>query len=452
MRIATSSVPADKSLLLAILTAATMALNCLFSPIQAAAETCEAQDFSREVDQSGAVLRNFNSSMTPELDRKLQQLKAAKGWNDQDFQNLAQDYLFDAKTAGLDSKANALLDRLDELGSVGEQGGADCSKLAELKATGVELLAVMKAKSAHTLQKIDEEIAKGNGSAAGDARTALRLPDAEVRELLLDKETEGNAENKQAPAEGIVLKPSQAEKAAVAEKRTEPRKQQPPESRPPAEKPKSPRTESWETVTEAAPPQPVAPGDESRVALNDVPSPENGPAPPLPLPPDAFAGPDEGYTVEEIRDATRGFFGTISTNLATVIEHAFSQWGRPTAYVLGQEGGGAFLAGLRYGDGTLFMRSGVTRKVYWHGPSLGYDFGAEGSRTLYLIYSLGQPDDLFRRYTGIDGSAYLVGGVGVTLLKGGPVILAPIRSGIGLRIGANIGYVRFSREPTWNPF
>jgi hypothetical protein len=92
------------------------------------------------------------------------------------------------------------------------------------------------------------------------------------------------------------------------------------------------------------------------------------------------------------------------------------------------------------------------RQVYWHGPSLGYDFGAEGSRTLFLIYSLKASDDLFRRYVGVDGSAYVLGGVGLTVLKGGPVVMAPIRTGVGLRLGANIGYVRFTPHATWNPF
>lgn len=161
---------------------------------------------------------------------------------------------------------------------------------------------------------------------------------------------------------------------------------------------------------------------------------------------------EAGYTIDEIRDATRGFFGTISTNLASVIEHTFSIAGRPTGYVLGQEGGGAFLAGLRYGDGTLFMRTGGTQRVYWHGPTIGADIGAAGSRTLFLIYKLKDPADLFRSFTGLDGSAYFVGGFGVTLMKGGPVIMAPIRSGLGLRLGANIGYVRFTGRPTWNPF
>jgi hypothetical protein len=98
------------------------------------------------------------------------------------------------------------------------------------------------------------------------------------------------------------------------------------------------------------------------------------------------------------------------------------------------------------------MRTGGERPVYWHGPSLGYDFGAEGSRTMFLIYRLADPEALFRSFTGIDGSAYLVGGVGITFLKGGDVIMAPIRSGLGLRLGANVGYVRFTPKATWNPF
>jgi hypothetical protein len=127
--------------------------------------------------------------------------------------------------------------------------------------------------------------------------------------------------------------------------------------------------------------------------------------------------------------------------------------GRPTAYVLGTEGGGALLAGLRFGKGKLYMRSerGV-RDVYWHGPSVGTDLGASGSRTLFLIYRMHGTEDLYRTFTGIDGSAYFVGGVGLTLLKGGPVIMAPIRSGVGMRLGANLGYVRFTPQATWNPF
>jgi hypothetical protein len=170
------------------------------------------------------------------------------------------------------------------------------------------------------------------------------------------------------------------------------------------------------------------------------------------LPPITFETADEGYTIDEVREASRGFFGAISTNLASVIEYAFANSGRPTGYILGTEGGGAFLAGLRYGKGTLYLRQGGTRPIHWHGPSIGYDLGAEGGRTLILVYRMRDPAQLYRSFTGVDGSAYLVGGVGMTLLKGGDVIMAPIRSGIGLRLGANIGYLRFTDQPTWNPF
>ena len=175
----------------------------------------------------------------------------------------------------------------------------------------------------------------------------------------------------------------------------------------------------------------------------------------VPPPGEAAAGDAgaDGYTIEEVQEATRGFFGTISTSLASVIEHAFKTSGRPTAYVLGTEGGGAFLAGLRFGEGKLYMRhGGDVSKVWWHGPSVGGDIGATGARTMFLIYRLPDRNALFRSFTGVDGSAFFVGGVGMTVLKGGDVIMAPIRTGLGFRLGANIGYVRFTNQQTWNPF
>ena len=159
-----------------------------------------------------------------------------------------------------------------------------------------------------------------------------------------------------------------------------------------------------------------------------------------------------GYTSDEIADAGRNFFGTVSNGLARAIEYAFQKQGRPNGYILGEEAGGAFVAGLRYGEGMLYTRSAGEHKVFWQGPSLGYDFGAEGSRTMILVYNLNYPDQIYKRYTGIDGSAYLVGGVGITFQKRGNVILAPIRSGVGVRLGANVGYLKYTRAPTWNPF
>jgi hypothetical protein len=159
-----------------------------------------------------------------------------------------------------------------------------------------------------------------------------------------------------------------------------------------------------------------------------------------------------GYSIDEIMAASAGFFGKVSANLGAVIEYLFKKSGRPAGYILGTEGGGAFLAGLRYGKGTLYVRAGSTQKIYWHGPSLGTDVGADGSKTMFLIYRLKNPDDIYASFAGVDGSAYFVGGVGATLVTNGSVIVAPIRSGVGLRLGANIGYLRFTSHSTWNPF
>ena len=163
--------------------------------------------------------------------------------------------------------------------------------------------------------------------------------------------------------------------------------------------------------------------------------------------------PREGtFSMREIRDAGHGFFGSISQGLASVIEYAFKRQGRPNGYILGEDVGGAFVAGLRYGEGMLYTKDAGHHKVYWQGPSLGYDAGAEGSKVMVLVYNLRDPEQMYRRFGGIDGSAYVVGGVGMTFLSHGDVILAPIRSGIGLRLGANIGYLKYTRRPTWNPF
>jgi hypothetical protein len=160
----------------------------------------------------------------------------------------------------------------------------------------------------------------------------------------------------------------------------------------------------------------------------------------------------ETFSSDEITGAGHRFFGNVTKGLASVIEYAFQQQGRPNGYILGEEGGGAFVAGLRYGEGVLHTKSAGRRRVYWQGPSIGYDFGAEGSKTMILVYDMYSPDEIFYDYAGVGGQAYLVGGAGITFLKSGHVIMAPIRSGIGLRLGANVGYLKFTRQPTWNPF
>jgi hypothetical protein len=158
------------------------------------------------------------------------------------------------------------------------------------------------------------------------------------------------------------------------------------------------------------------------------------------------------YLPGEIVDTGHKFFGTVSRSLASLVEKAGSQWGQPNGYVLGQEAGGALFAGLRYGEGTLYTKNAGDLRVYWQGPTLGWDVGGEGARTMMLVYNLPATRAIYQRFGGVDGSAYLVGGFGMTALTIGDVTVVPIRSGVGLRLGANVGYLKFTPSATWNPF
>ena len=158
------------------------------------------------------------------------------------------------------------------------------------------------------------------------------------------------------------------------------------------------------------------------------------------------------FSPNEIVDAGHRFFGGISRGLATIVEKAVSQWGLPNGYILGEEGGGAFFGGLRYGEGMLYTKNAGDLKVFWQGPSVGWDFGGEGARTMMLVYKLPATHAIYQRFGGIDGSAYFIGGLGMTALTANNIVVVPIRSGLGLRLGANIGYLKFTPQPTWNPF
>ncbi len=186
------------------------------------------------------------------------------------------------------------------------------------------------------------------------------------------------------------------------------------------------------------------------------PGPQAVPPPgPPPGPPVAQPGPQPGageFSPNEIVDAGHRFFGGISRGLATIVEKAVSQWGLPNGYVLGEEGGGAFFGGLRYGEGMLYTKNAGDLKVFWQGPSVGWDFGGEGARTMMLVYKLPATHAIYQRFGGIDGSAYFIGGLGMTALTANNIVVVPIRSGLGLRLGANIGYLKFTPQPTWNPF
>jgi hypothetical protein len=161
------------------------------------------------------------------------------------------------------------------------------------------------------------------------------------------------------------------------------------------------------------------------------------------------------FTSGELVSAGQQFFGTVSRGLASLIERAVGQWGLPNGYVLGEEAGGAFFGGLRYGEGMLYTKNAGDLKVFWQGPSLGWDFGGDGARTMMLVYRLPATQAIYRRFGGISGSAYFVGGFGKTALTANDannnIVLVPIRSGVGLRLGANVGYLKFTPQATWNP-
>ena len=160
---------------------------------------------------------------------------------------------------------------------------------------------------------------------------------------------------------------------------------------------------------------------------------------------DTFAG-------EEIVETGGEFFGSVSQGLASLVERATSQFGLPNAYILGQEAGGAFFAGARYGEGTMYTRNQGEHAIFWQGPTVGIDFGGDGSKVMMLVYNLSSVQEAYERYPGVDGSAYVIGGLGMTVMKMKDVVIVPIRSGVGLRAGLNVGYLKFTDQPTWNPF
>jgi hypothetical protein len=191
----------------------------------------------------------------------------------------------------------------------------------------------------------------------------------------------------------------------------------------------------------------------SVLAQANPPPPSNAPGP-QPQGPQSQSQQPQGqhYSSNEIIDAGHRFFGTISRGLAQIVEKAGSQFGLPNGYVLGQEAGGAVVAGLRYGEGILYTKNAGDLRVFWQGPSLGFDFGGEGARTMMLVYNLPATDAIYQRFAGIDGSAYFVGGLGMTALTMNNIVVVPIRTGVGMRLGANVGYVKFTPTATWNPF
>jgi hypothetical protein len=166
----------------------------------------------------------------------------------------------------------------------------------------------------------------------------------------------------------------------------------------------------------------------------------------------ANPGSPESFRSDELVESGHQFFGSASRGIALALQEAIRRWGEPNGYILGQEASGAFFGGLRYGEGKLFTRNAGDRRIFWQGPSLGFDVGGDGARTMMLVYNMPFTDALYKRFVGVDGSAYFIGGFGVTAVAADEMVVVPIRAGVGARLGVNIGYLKFTSEPTWNPF
>lgn len=166
----------------------------------------------------------------------------------------------------------------------------------------------------------------------------------------------------------------------------------------------------------------------------------------------ALADAPPQFTLDEVVDSGHRFFGALSRGLAEAVQEAGRRWGLPNGYILGQEASAAFVGGLRYGEGKMYTRNAGDQRIYWQGPSVGFDAGADGDRTMMLVYNLPAVNAIFRRFGGIDGSAYFVGGFGFTALGSDGMVVVPIRTGVGARLGVNLSYLKFTPRATWNPF
>lgn len=161
---------------------------------------------------------------------------------------------------------------------------------------------------------------------------------------------------------------------------------------------------------------------------------------------------DAGYDQETVLDAAQDVFGGGAEGLAGIVENLFSEFGRPNAYIAGEEAGGGLVAALRYGGGTLHHKIEGERPVHWTGPSIGFDAGGDAAKVFILVYNLYDTQNLYRRYPAAEGQFYFIGGLGVSYYQRQDIVIVPIRLGVGLRAAANVGYIKFREDRTLNPF
>lgn len=378
------------------------ALTANSSP--ALAQSCSEEEIGRIIDETGVILRQINDEYSPKLTAKLEIVAATRELSEAQVADYARALMRDPEVTAAEVRASELLGRIEAIGDEATGDAADCEKRKAIEANAAELRDALTGKYRILFANIDADLS-GRSKA----------------------EDEPAAEPKVAEVAPKVEEPA-APKAA-----TEPAL----EPLPPEEEVATLPGTDWSADQDAG---------SSGIVDYEPAVPNTGPR---------LSALDEElttYSSDEILSAGKGFFGSVTTGMASVVTYAFQQAGRPSGYIFGNEGSVAFIAGLRYGKGRLHTKRGGSRTVYWQGPSIGTDAGAEGARTLILVYNLKEPIDIFAHFGGVDGAAYVVGGVGITFLTDGDLVLAPIRSGIGLRLGANIGYLKFTPERSIIPF
>lgn len=426
-----------------------------------AAPACTAQDFGAVVDQTAQALRDLNINGANRFQAKLRSLKEKHGLTEDEIQTRAAS-LQDDKMSEFNREIDGLVNQMDTLSQT-PNDKINCEKLDELKRVRDRLLTIMGQKSGYMLAKADIELDKAGGGAPSPAPagttprphadTAAPAPSASATPRTPPKSDRLDVKPAESADKGPDLPPVTAKKEVppkVAETPAPKAAPTLPERR--SEPTKTAKNWTPESQTFApTPPNLLKPDrqrDDPAAPLALAPAPDGQ----VQLPPPGQGNSEATYSIAEIQEAGRGIFGTITAQFAGAINYAFQNFGQPNAYITGGEGGAAILAGLRYGKGMLHVKTAPQSEIYWQGPSVGYDLGAEGSNALFLVYNLDDPNRIYGRFTGVGGAAYVAGGVGVNVLGKGNMVMVPIRSGVGLRLGANLAYLKFTERQTWNPF
>jgi hypothetical protein len=404
--------------------AAAIAMVMAFPSVGRAAQSCDARAFGLQIDQAAQALRTLNHESEKRFHGRLDVLAKRHGWTDAQRADKAAAAMDDAKLEAFNNDIEELASQLDAL-SATPNSDVSCTRLDELKTVQQKLVTVMGQKSGFILAQLEAEGAKA--------------PVSPYAKQPMPATGQQSASAAGAPHQQAEIEQPAPWSANLA---------QTPAARPAQRQAPAPAQPGAPLQLRPAPQQPDA-----RIAA--LPKPQSAPVTP-PTAPVVPPPAGSGYTAEEIRQVGQGVFGSLTSDLAVLVNHTFKQYGQPNAYIAGGEGGGAFLAGLRYGEGKLYTRlngvdTGPTH-IWWQGPTLGADFGANGAQTLFLVYNLEDPANLYRRFPGLDGSAYVAGGLGMTVYRSGNTLIVPIRTGLGLRLGASIAYLKFTERASLNPF